>query len=340
MPTDTASIGAAGGRRELVDSHGRRPRKLRVSVTDRCQMRCRYCMPDGPADGWLPRAEILDYEEIARFVEVSIGLGIEEVRITGGEPLVRRELSRLVAQLVGLDGLRKVAITTNGLRLAEELPELLDAGLDGITVSIDSLVPERFRRMTGGTELGPVRAAIDALAASEAAERKLNTVLIRGENHDEIEALIRFGAERGIEPRFIEFMPFGAHWGPGAVVPMGEILDRVAAAFGLPEPLDVARGSTSRRWALPALDGATFGVIPTMSETLCGACDRFRLTADGRLLNCLFDARGVDVKGPLRTGGAADVRRALARAVAAKGPGYLAERRDFVPLAHMHRVGG
>jgi len=304
-------------------------------------MRCRYCMPDGPAGAWLPREALLSYEEIARFTAIAAAHGVTQVRVTGGEPLLRRALHRLVALVRAVDGIERIALTTNGVLLPRQLPALLQAGLDAVTVSIDSLDPEVFRRLSGGADVREVRAGIEAAAEHGVPERKLNAVLIRGENDGELEELIRYGRAVGAEMRFIEFMPFGTHWGPDAVVPMHEIVSRVEAALGPVAPISVPASSTSRRWYVPSID-ASFGVIPTMSETLCGHCDRIRLTAEGRVLNCLFDQRGSSVREALRANDAAAVAARLRGWVAAKGPGYLASRpqQDFVALDHMYQVGG
>jgi cyclic pyranopterin phosphate synthase len=333
----------AGSGDPLADRHGRRHRKLRVSVTDRCQLRCRYCMPEGPSGGaWLPKGELLSFEEIARFVSWAAGHGVDEVRITGGEPLLRRDLDRLIRVLGEIKGIRRIALTTNGLKLDEHIDALAAAGLDAVTISVDSLDAERFRRLTGSRLLADTLRGVHALAATPCIKvRKLNAVVLRGENDNEIPALIEFAAGLGMEMRFIEFMPFGEAWSPAAQVPMHEIVARVAAAFGPTEPIEVPRGSTSRRWRVPALGGATFGVIPTVSEPLCSECDRLRLTADGRVLHCLFDARGVGVRDALRTGDEQLLNTLVGAHFAAKGPGFLAERHTKVlPLSHMHRVGG
>ena len=330
----------------LHDDQGRVYRKLRLSVTDRCQFRCVYCMPEGPTGGnWLPKDRLLSYEEIGRFVTLLQGVyGIADIRITGGEPLLRRDLAKLVGNLRAVPGLHKLSLTTNGVLLPTALPDLAAAGLDAVTVSIDSLAPSRFQKLSGGGDLDAVLAGIDALAkCTDVAQKKLNAVIVRGENDDELEALVRFGAARRMEMRFIEYMPFGAPWGWDGVMTKTDMLAQIQKSFGALESLPVDHGSTSRRWRIPALDNYVFGIIPTMGETLCAECDRLRLTADGRVLNCLFDAEGVGIRDALRAEDDDAIRRAIELHMARKGVGFLAANRrtaNIVPLDHMHRVGG
>lgn len=331
--------------RPLLDNQGRRYRKLRISVTDRCQFRCVYCMPAGPSGGaWLPKTSLLSYEEIAAFVAMAAEqFGVDDIRLTGGEPLLRRDLDRLLALLRPIAGIRRIALTTNGVLLPEQLPCLLAAGLDAVTVSIDSLDAERFARLSGGGDLAAVLRGIEALAAAPL-EKKLNTVVVGGQNDDEIVALLEFGRRLNLELRLIEYMPFGAPWGWDAVVTQKQMLTAIGERLGPVVPVAAPSGSTSRRWALPQWGNYIFGVIPTMDETLCDECDRLRLTADGRILNCLFDQKGVTIKDELRRGDVAEVIAKVRQHFANKGPGFLARRpeqpRHFVPLDHMHRVGG
>lgn len=326
----------------LHDDSGRRYRKLRLSVTDRCQLRCRYCMPQGPVGGWLPRADILAYEQLAAFAAIVAPLGVRDVRLTGGEPLLRRGLTRLLALLRDIPEIERVTLTTNGILLPQQLAELTAAGLDGVTVSIDSLCPRAFAQLSGGAELAPVLAGVEALAASTIRERKLNAVVVRGINDNELPDLVRFAAARGMEMRFIEWMPFGAMWRAADVVRADEMVARVAAVLGPLTPIPVPQGSTAQRWRLG--DGTCFGVIPTLSGPLCGDCDRLRLSADGRFHNCLFDAAGVDVSAALRAGDATTVLATVRAHLLRKGPGYVAAQLKgsggFVPLEHMHQVGG
>lgn len=323
---------------------GRVYRKLRISVTDRCQFRCFYCMPDGPEANWLPREQMLSFEEIALAAEWLALRGLREIRITGGEPLLRRGLPNLIALLKAVPGVERVSLTTNGLRLAEQFDELAAAGLDAINVSLDTLRSDRLERFAGVPDsLDRVLAGINRLSGSTTISgKKLNTVVVRGGNDDEIPEIVAFASALGLEARFIEFMPFGSRWGDELVVGVSEIVGRIEAAYGRVEALTVRPGSTSMRWRVPGLGArATFGVIPTMSGTLCSECDRLRLSADGRVHRCLFDSQGFDVSAAIRAGDGAAFIADVERYLAGKGPGFLAvQRNDIVPLRHMHSVGG
>lgn len=326
----------------LSDDVGRRYRKLRLSVTDRCQLRCRYCMPDGPTAGWLPREQILDYEAMAEFVALLAPLGINDVRITGGEPLVRRGVHHLVRQLRALPQISRITLTSNGIALPSALPALLDAGLDGATVSLDSLESSVFATLSGGADLASVLAGVACLAAAPLKDRKLNAVVVRGINDHEVCDLVRFAADRGLEMRFIELMPFGTHWRPADVVRADEIVSGVCASLGPATELPVPHGNTARRWRLA--DGSVFGVVPTLSGPLCSECDRLRLSADGKIHNCLFDATGASVRDALLAHDDDAVLATVRAHLMRKGAGYVAARLQddgtFFPLAHMHQVGG
>jgi cyclic pyranopterin phosphate synthase len=272
---------------------------LRISVTDRCNLRCEYCMPEENYV-WLPRRDILSYEEVARLVAVFRGLGVDEVHLTGGEPLVRRDLPSLVRLLA--PQVPDLALTTNGVLLASMAAPLREAGLRRLTVSLDTLRPERFASMARRDRL---RDVLDGLAAAKDAgfsPIKINTVVTRGRNDDEIPDLVAFAKDLGAEVRFIEYMDVGGAtaWSPDRVVPRSEILAAVAARFGRVEPAQSEAASPARRWALP--DGTTFGVIASTTAPFCRACNRARLTADGMLLLCLYAVLGTDLRGPLRDG--------------------------------------
>ncbi len=286
------------------DQHGRPLRKLRISVTDRCNLRCAYCMPEENYT-WLPRREILDFEEIRRLAGVFRSLGIDAIRLTGGEPLLRRDLPRLVAMLASLEGIRDLALTTNGLRLAEAAPDLAAAGLHRVTVSLDTLQPERFRRLARREGLDRVLAGLEAAAAAGLRPLKINTVVLRDENDDEIPALLDLAGRLGAELRFIEYMDVGgaSGWSAATVVPREEILERVAAARGRPEPLPRRDSAPAERFRLP--DGCVFGIVASTTAPFCASCDRSRLTADGRWFLCLYAGAGLDLRSPLR-GGASD----------------------------------
>jgi cyclic pyranopterin phosphate synthase len=283
---------------------------LRVSITDRCDLRCRYCMPE-PDYRWLPRADILTFEEIVRLVDVFTDLGASRVRLTGGEPLLRRGVEGLVEALANRPGIRDLAMTTNGVRLRSAVPGLRSAGLHRLTVSFDTLRPERFHRITGRDVLGEVRRGIEA--ASEAGFRrlKLNALVVRGVNDDEPADLIAFGKSVGAEVRFIEYMDVGGatRWSPDRVFPLPEILSRLKERFGSVTALPENAVSPSRGFRLP--DGTRFGIIPSTTAPFCGTCDRSRLTADGRWLSCLYAVDGPDLRGYLRKGASREMIRML-----------------------------
>jgi cyclic pyranopterin phosphate synthase len=293
-------------RADLLDRLGRPLRSLRVSVTDRCNIRCQYCMPEREYT-WLPRADVLDFEEIDRLVGVFERFGVDRVRLTGGEPLVRRNLTRLVELLARRPALRDLALTTNGVLLEEQMDFLAAAGLKRVTVSLDTLRPERFLFLTRSEAHAQVLAGIDAAAASGLPDLKLDTVVIRGFNDDEIGELLDFAGGVGAEIRFIEYMDVGGatRWHAGLVVSREEILATVAARQGgIPaEPLPRDGAAPAERFRLA--DGRTFGIIASTTAPFCGTCDRSRLTADGLWYLCLYAVRGVDLRGPLR-GGASD----------------------------------
>jgi cyclic pyranopterin phosphate synthase len=323
----------------LVDPHGRQVRDLRVSVTDRCNFRCTYCMP---AEGmvWQPREEILSFEEIERVVRICVERwGFESVRLTGGEPTVRAHLPVLVAKLarLGVD----LALTTNGASFALLADDLRRAGLRRVNISLDSLRPERFAAITRRHALDRVLAGIDAAVAAGFDPVKVNCVVVRGVNDDEIADFAAFGRERKVVVRFIEFMPLDASgaWSPASVVGYDEIVAAIDAAFPI-EP--VARGSEPAERFRYRDGGGEVGVIPSVTRPFCGACDRVRLTADGHLRNCLFALREVDLK-PLLRGGATDddVAAAIEAEVGRKWAGHAIGRVDFVrPPRSMSQIGG
>jgi cyclic pyranopterin phosphate synthase len=288
-----------------LDRLGRPLRKLRLSVTDRCNLRCSYCMP-GEDYVWLPRADILSFEELARLADVFLALGVEELRLTGGEPLLRRDLPVLVGLLATKPGLRDLALTTNGLLLADQAAALRAAGLSRLTVSLDTLRPERFRALTRRPEHARVLAGLSAARAAGFTGTKVNTVVMRGVNDDELGELLCFGREQGLEVRFIEYMDVGGAtaWRQRDVVSRVEMLERIARELGpaAPEPGNDPH-APAERFRLP--DGTRFGIIASVSEPFCRACDRARLTADGQWYTCLYALRGTDLRGPLRRGASA-----------------------------------
>jgi cyclic pyranopterin phosphate synthase len=300
----------------LFDGHGRRISDLRVSVTDRCNFRCQYCMP---AEGlpWLEREEILSYEEIERLVGVLVGMGIEDVRLTGGEPLVRREFPRLVAMLAGIDGVRDLSLTTNGYLLERDAGALVAAGIGRVNVSIDSLQRDRFFQITRRDALPQVLRGLDAIAAfPQVHPVKVNAVAMRGFTEPEAVRFAEFARSTAFQVRFIEFMPLdGDHaWTPDAVLSgeeLRQIIDAVHPLRELPrEPSATARVFRFR-------DGrGEIGFINPVSEPFCADCNRIRLTAEGKLRTCLFSLHETDLRGPLRDGAEdADLEKIIREAV-------------------------
>jgi len=283
----------------------RRPlRKLRLSVTDRCDLRCSYCMPE-ETYAWLPKRDILRYEEISRLADVFLELGVEEIRLTGGEPLLRRDLPKLVEMLAAKRGLRDLALTTNGVQLASRASELHAAGLHRLTISLDTLDPARFRALTRRDELPSVLAGIDAARAAGFRGTKLNTVVLRGRNDDELVDLLEFARQRELEVRFIEYMDVGGatRWSMEDVVSEREMLERLERHYGRIERAPARDPhAPAVRYHIPALDGIVFGIISSTTKPFCGACDRSRLTADGVWYLCLYATRGIDLRAPLRSG--------------------------------------
>jgi len=283
------------------DRLGRPLRSLRVSVTDRCNMRCRYCMPEADYV-WLPRASILTFEEIGRLTAIFAGLGVTKVRLTGGEPLLRHDLPTLVSLVAGTAGVADLALTTNGILLARSAAALRAAGLERVTVSLDTLRPERMVRFARSARHAEVLEGLQAAAATGFDGIKLNTVVVRGYNDDEIVDLLEFGRERGFEVRFIEYMDVGGatDWSMDQVVSQREILERLTRRYGSINLIRSTDWSPAERFALP--DGTTFGVIASTTAPFCRTCDRSRLTADGTWFLCLYGEDGVDLREPLRTG--------------------------------------
>jgi cyclic pyranopterin phosphate synthase len=288
----------------LLDQFGRPLRSLRLSVTDRCNLRCQYCMPE-PDYVWLPRENLLTFEEIGTLVDTFTPMGVDRVRITGGEPLLRRDLPALVAQLAARPAIEDLALTTNGVLLAGQAGALREAGLHRLTVSLDTLRPERFRALTRFDELHAVLAGIDAARAA-GLPLKLDTVVMRGVNDDELTPLLDYARRVGAEIRFIEYMDVGGatRWTPSAVVSRRELLERIAAEHGAAAPLDERSSAPADRYRLP--DGTTFGIISSTTEPFCASCDRSRLTADGVWLMCLYATTGTDLRRPLRAGATPD----------------------------------
>ena len=327
----------------VADLRGRPLGSLRLSVTDRCNLRCEYCMPEEEYR-WLPREDILTFEEIGALADVFADLGVNQVRLTGGEPLLRRDLDRLVRLLAGKPGLADVAMTTNGVLLARHAAALRDAGLHRVTVSLDTLRPDRFVRLTRLDALGDALAGIDAAVQAGFSPLKIDTVVIRGVNDDELVDLVEFGKARGAEVRFIEYMDVGGatRWSMDAVFTRQDVLRTLAARYGPVEPIAEDSAAPADRYRLP--DGTVVGVISSTTEPFCDDCNRSRLTADGMWLLCLYATEGLDLRTPLRRGATADDLRALItgmwqqRTIRGAVERLTAAHRDtFIPLATLKR---
>lgn len=285
----------------LTDVLGRPLKSLRISVTDRCNMRCRYCMPEREYV-WLPRESILTFEEIDRLVGIFTRLGVTKVRLTGGEPLLRHDLHLLVGRLRRHSALRDIALTTNGILLERQAKALRAAGLDRVTVSLDTLRPERMQDFARSARHSDILTGIDAARRSGFGSVKLNVVVIRGYNDDELSDLIEFGRSRGAEVRFIEYMDVGGatEWSLEQVVSRDEILHRLSLQYGPITSIGEAGPAPAERFRLP--DGTSFGVIASTTAPFCRSCDRARLTADGTWLLCLYGESGLDLREALRVG--------------------------------------
>lgn len=316
---------------------------VRISVTDRCNLRCNYCMPEADYQ-WLPRDSLLSFEEITRLVTVFAGLGAEKVRLTGGEPLLRRSLDQLVTSLRSVPGVREIALTTNALLLAPIAATLHQAGVTRFTISLDTLRPDRMLAFARSSRHADVLAGIEAALLSGAGQVKLNSVVVRGYNDDEIVDLADFALERGIEPRFIEYMDVGGatRWSLQKVVSRDEIIARLAARHGDATP--VARDDDPHAPAerVRFADGAVVGIIASTTAPFCRDCDRARLTADGSLLLCLYAESGLDLRTPLRAGATDDELAELVRSAwqqrsdhGAEVRHALADRGVLVPLTRL-----
>ena len=276
-------------------------RNLRVSVTDRCNLRCAYCMPEEDYK-WLPKGRVLSLEEVARVVDAFLELGVDRVRLTGGEPLLRRDLDSLVRALASREQIRDLALTTNGLLLADQAEKLHAAGLDRVTVSIDTLRPDVFQALTRRPELLRVLAGIRAAVRLWPGRVKLDTVVMRGTNDGELCDLLEYARDVGAELRFIEYMDVGGatRWSMDHVVTRDQMLASIAAHFGPVTPIDEQTSAPADRWRLE--DGTSFGIISSTTAPFCGSCDRSRLTADGHWYLCLYARLGIDLREPLRAG--------------------------------------
>jgi GTP 3',8-cyclase len=286
----------------LRDRLGRPLESLRLSVTDRCNLRCLYCMPEEDYV-WLPRQELLSFEELVRLVDIFTELGVTRLRLTGGEPLLRQNLDRLVAMLAKNSRIKDLALTTNGLLFADQAETLKRAGLERVTISLDTLQRERFRQMTRRDEHGRVLSAFEAARRVGFAGTKLDAVIMRGENDDELADLIDFGRSNGVEVRFIEYMDvLGAtKWTMPKVVSRDEMLERLERRYGKITGLAESSSAPASRFVLP--DGTVFGIIASTTAPFCRTCDRSRITADGMWYRCLYATNGTDLRRLLRGDG-------------------------------------
>jgi cyclic pyranopterin phosphate synthase len=337
----------------LLDRLNRPVRSLRLSVTDRCNLRCMYCMPEEHYT-WLPRRDILSFEEMARLTRVFTDVGVDRVRITGGEPLLRRDVAVLVEMLAQVPPVRDLAMTTNGVLLAGQADRLRAAGLHRITVSLDTLRPERFQALTRFDQHAAVLRGIDA-AASAFGTLKLDSVIIRGINDDELVDLVEFAKTRRAEIRFIEYMDVGGatNWSMKAVLTRREMLQRLEEHYGPIAPIEEETTAPADRFRLP--DGTIFGIISSTTGPFCKQCDRSRVTADGMWFLCLYATHGTDLRGPLRQGASDDdLRKLIGTAWSARSDRGAEQRLEskrrtaFVPVGtlktdshlEMHTRGG
>jgi GTP 3',8-cyclase len=327
----------------MNDLLGRPLRNLRLSVTDRCNLRCEYCMPEDDYV-WLPREDVLHFEETSALVDLFLSLGVDKIRLTGGEPLLRRDVAALVRMIAGKPGLKDLALTTNGVLLADQIDALKQAGLGRITVSLDTLQPARFQKLTRVDQLDAVHAGI-AAAHRVFGRLKIDTVVIRGVNDDELIPLVEYGRSVNGEIRFIEYMDVGgaSRWSPERVVSRRDMIEALGHRYGTITPIDEPGSSApAERYALA--DGTTFGIIASTTDPFCRTCDRSRLTADGMWYLCLYATRGLDLRAPLRAHRSVDELKALitggwsARADrGAEDRVALGDRRAFVPVQDLLR---
>jgi cyclic pyranopterin phosphate synthase len=324
----------------LVDGFGRVHTNLRISITDRCNFRCVYCMPEEMT--FYPRDVILSYEEITRLARIATRLGVDKIRLTGGEPLVRRDLPKLIRGLGEL-GLRDLSLTTNGARLAEMAGDLWDAGLRRLNVSLDSLDPAKFAEITRRPLFDAVMRGLEAAAQVGFDPIKINVVAVKGFTESELLAFADLARERRFQVRFIEFMPLDGDggWGPEQVLTAAEILATIGARYPLERSSQPGSSDPATRYRFA--DGrGEIGVIPTVTEPFCAHCDRIRLTADGKLRHCLFAVQETDLKTPLRAGADDDALAwEFVDCVRAKWAGHLVNQAGFVkPQRNMSQIGG
>lgn len=320
---------------KLEDSYGRSIKKLRISVTDRCNMRCIYCMPKNVK--WLPKDNILTYEEIARLAAIFANLGIEKIRLTGGEPLLRPRIDRLVEMLKKIKGIKSVSMTTNGLLLNEKIEQLKKSDLDSINISLDTLRDDRFKTITGSDGLKRILKNIEI--ANNYFKIKINTVIIRGYNDDEVLPFVNFAKDNNYTVRFIEFMPFDGKgiWKPELVVSKEEMLKKISSVYDI-IPID----SDSRDPAkLYEVNHTIIGFISSITEPFCNNCDRIRLMSDGRLLTCLFDniENAPNLK-PILNKSKKEIAKFIIECVKNKQEGVISQLKRLSSMNAMHSIGG
>ena len=326
----------------LVDTFGRLHDNLRISVTDRCNIRCFYCMPETGVK-FQPRDQILSFEELERFVRIAVTLGVRKLRVTGGEPLVRKDLAKLIAKLSGIEGIEDLALTTNGVLLGEQARELYDAGLRRINVHLDTLDRERFRQITRRDDLPKVLDAIEVCRKLGYGPIKINAVAVKNLVEADIVPLARFGRERGIEIRYIEFMPLDSQglWDRDRVLTADQMIAMISREIGPLEEIpdaDPRAPATEYRFA----DGiGRIGFIASVTRPFCLNCNRIRLTSDGKFRYCLFAIEETDVRALLRGGSDDDIRAAIRASVQAKWIGHEINSAQFVPPPRpMYSIGG
>lgn len=328
---------------KLIDSFGRVHNNLRISVTDRCNIRCFYCMPADNVE-FMPKAHLLSFEEIERVVRIGTELGIDRVRLTGGEPLVRRDLHLLIAKLNEVPGIVDIGLTTNGILLAEQAQQLRDAGLKRLNVSLDALDPEVFRRVTRREGYEKVLEGIEAARKAGFSPIKINAVSIKGMTEDQIIPFAQLARETDTDVRFIEFMPLDADaaWQREKVLFAADIIRILESSFGKLEPVESSNPHAPANDFRFADGRGRIGLIASVSQPFCGSCNRFRLTAEGKLRNCLFSLEETDIRHILRNEGTDDqIAAAMLSCVAAKQEGHQINNSRFVqPDRPMYSIGG
>lgn len=336
---------------ELIDSFRRSAKKLRISVTDRCNMQCAYCMPRGN-NKWLKQEETLQYDEIVRLVSILTHMGIDRIRLTGGEPLIRPRIEDLISAVSKISRIKKISMTSNGLLLHDKAKALKDAGLQGVNISLDTFNPSRFKSITGVDGLSKVLAAIKS-ASDVGLKIKINTVILRGWNDDEVVDFAKFAKETGYQVRFIEFMPLDGSgiWSHDLVFSKNEMIYRINKEMGKLTSLDSHNDDDGNNLSSdPAVlysfadKTAIIGFIPSITEPFCNKCDRIRITSDGRLLTCLYENPGYDLKNLLRGANTDEqIARYIAECVMKKPEGIISMIRSKTlrpSLNRMHTIGG